>query len=169
MAKKRKDAEGKPEEVRLYTDGACSGNPGPGGWAYILHHPATDTWREVAGGSIRTTNNRMELRAVLNGLAAVKRPCRVTVFTDSQYVANGAREWLAAWKVRGWRTAGKKPVKNADLWRALDKLLAKHEVTFQYVRAHSGHRLNEACDRMAVDALKQAHDKGEPADLDPAA
>jgi ribonuclease HI len=155
------------DEVILTTDGACSGNPGPGGWAYVLRHPATGTCRKKSGGSGRTTNNRMEMQAVLHGLAAVKRPCRVTVVTDSQYVAKGAAEWLEDWKARGWRTAGKKRVKNADLWRRLDDLLATHDVRFQYVAGHAGHAENEECDRLAVAAAQKARADRSPPDLDP--
>lgn len=154
------------DEIYLYTDGACSGNPGPGGWAYILHHPATGAVRKKSGGAGRTTNNRMEMRAVIHGLAAVKRPCRVTVVTDSQYVARGAAEWLEGWKAKNWRTAGKKRVKNADLWRRLDALLATHDVRFQYVAGHRGHPENEQCDQMAV-AAAQAARTAAPADMDP--
>jgi len=155
------------DEIVLYTDGACSGNPGPGGWAYILHHPATGVRRKQSGGSRRTTNNRMEMQAVLHGLRAVRRACSVTVVTDSQYVANGAREWLEQWKARGWRTAGKKRVKNRDLWEQIDEMLAKHDVTFQYIPGHAGHPENEACDQMAVAAAQRARAESAPTDLDP--
>lgn len=138
--------------VELYTDGACSGNPGPGGWAYILKHPASGKEREASGGEPQTTNNRMELRAVIEGLRALKSPSRVEVYSDSQYVLNGLSEWLESWKKRGWKTADKKPVKNEDLWRDLDGLKALHTLSFHWVRGHSEHPENERCDRMAVEA-----------------
>lgn len=138
--------------VRLFTDGACSGNPGPGGWAYILQHPASGTERERSGAEAGTTNNRMELRAVIEGLAAITRPSRVELYSDSQYVLNGLREWMPAWKARGWRTADRKPVKNRDLWERLDELASTHDVRFHWVRGHSEHPENERCDALAVAA-----------------
>ncbi|WZO95747.1 ribonuclease HI [Isosphaeraceae bacterium EP7] len=143
--------------VRLYTDGACSGNPGPGGWAYILAHPASGQVRDASGAEDLTTNNRMELMGVIQGLATLKRPCKVEVVTDSQYVAKGMTEWMKGWKARGWmRKEGNalKPVKNEDLWRQLDDLLAIHKVKVTTVLGHTGHAENEACDRMAVAAYK---------------
>ncbi len=145
----------KPPFVRLFTDGACKGNPGPGGWAYILDHPASETRREASGGDPDTTNNRMELQAVIEGLAALKRHTRVEVVTDSTYVAKGAKEWMPGWKKNGWRRREKgawKPVKNDDLWKQLDELLARHEVEFTLVRGHTGHPENERCDELAVAA-----------------
>lgn len=141
--------------VRLFTDGACRGNPGPGGWAYILKHPGTGHEKEASGGSPRTTNNQMELQAVIAGLEALNGPCEVELITDSVYVARGCREWLPKWKANGWkRREGKrlKPVKNEDRWRKLDELLARHEVRFEVVRGHSGHPENERCDELAVAA-----------------
>jgi len=138
--------------VELYTDGACSGNPGPGGWAYVLKHPASGTERERSGAERDTTNNRMELMAAIEGLAAVKRPSRVELFSDSQYVLNGLKEWMRAWKLRGWKTADKKPVKNQDLWMRLDELAAAHDVRFHWIRGHNEHPENERCDRLAVAA-----------------
>jgi len=146
-------------EVRLFTDGACKGNPGPGGWAYILRHLKSDAEKELAGGEAETTNNRMELLGVIHGLEALTRPTSVEVVTDSAYVANGSRQWLAGWKRNGWkRREGKqlKPVKNEDLWRRLDALLTKHEVTFVTVKGHSGHPENERCDQLAVAAALTA-------------
>jgi ribonuclease HI len=143
--------------VRLYSDGACSGNPGPGGWAYILQHPATGKTQEAWGAELHTTNNRMELMGVIQGLGSLKRRCRVEVVTDSQYVAKGIAEWLAKWKSQGWkRREGKqlKPIVNEDLWRQLDELLGRHSVTVSHVLGHNGHIENEACDRMAVAAYK---------------
>lgn len=141
--------------VRLFTDGACRGNPGPGGWAYILEHAASGTVKEGAGGEPQTTNNRMELRAVIEGLKALKRRSQVEVVTDSAYVAKGCREWLPVWKRNNWRRReGKqwKPVKNEDLWRELDELLARHDVRLTIVRGHAGHPENERCDELAVAA-----------------
>ena len=143
--------------VHLYSDGACSGNPGPGGWAYILRHDSTKKEKECSGGEGDTTNNRMELTAAIQGLSALKRRCRVKLYTDSQYVGLGLSEWLPKWKANGWRRKEKnswKPVKNDDLWKQLDLLLAEHEVEFHYVRGHSGHPENERCDELAVAAYQ---------------
>ena len=151
------DSTASPDLVRLYTDGACSGNPGPGGWAYILQHPASGQARDASGAEAHTTNNRMELLSVIEGLASLKRPCRVELVTDSQYVAKGISEWLPKWKLNGWqrKESGRlKPVMNADLWQRLAELLAQHKVSVTHVQAHSGHPENEACDRMAVAAYK---------------
>ena len=134
-------------EVVIYTDGACSGNPGPGGWGAILISGANE--KELWGGEPATTNNRMELTAAIRALEALKRPCRVELHTDSQYVRNGIMEWLAGWKRRAWRTADKKPVKNEDLWRALDEARQRHEVDWRWVKGHAGHELNERADALA--------------------
>ncbi|HUG89553.1 MAG TPA: ribonuclease HI [Planctomycetaceae bacterium] len=144
--------------VRLFTDGACRGNPGPGGWAYILRHPASGREKEASGGEPLTTNNQMELQAVIAGLEALKQRSRVEVVTDSSYVARGSSEWLPAWKANGWRRREKNrwmPVKNADRWQTLDRLLAKHDVHFTLVRGHAGHAENERCDELAVAAAEQ--------------
>jgi ribonuclease HI len=146
-----------PDFVQLFTDGACSGNPGPGGWAYILKHPASGKVVDAAGAVPDTTNNRMELTGVIEGLASLKRDCAVELVTDSQYVAKGIAEWLPNWKRRGWqRKEGNrlKPVMNADLWRQIDELIARHRVRVTHVLGHNGHPENEACDRMAVAALQ---------------
>lgn len=146
-----------PDLVRLYTDGACSGNPGPGGWAYILEHPASGQVRDASGAEPATTNNRMELTGVLEGLASLKRRCTVELVTDSQYVAKGISEWMPRWKAQGWRRKEKgqfKPVMNVDLWQRLDGLLAGHDVRVRHVLGHRGHPENEACDRMAVAAYR---------------
>ena len=143
--------------VRLFTDGACSGNPGPGGWAFILHHPASGHIAESSGAEPNTTNNRMELMGVIEGLKSLKKPCRVEVITDSQYVAKGIREWMPNWKRQGWMRKEKgrlRPVINLDLWQRLDALLTTHSVTVSHVLGHRGHPENEACDRMAVAAYK---------------
>jgi len=145
-------------EVHLFTDGACSGNPGPGGWAFVLRHPASGKELERSGAERETTNNRMELLAVIRGLEALKRPTRVELFTDSVYVGKGLSEWLPKWKANGWRRReGKrlKEIKNEDLWRRLDQLLAKHRVRFTHVRGHSGHPENERCDTLAVAAYQK--------------
>lgn len=145
------------DQVQLFTDGACSGNPGPGGWAYILKHPATGRVVDASGAEPQTTNNRMELTGVIEGLAALKRPCRVELVTDSEYVGKGIRDWMPKWKAQGWRRKeGKsfKPVVNLDLWQRLDELLARHHVAVTLVLGHNGHPENEACDRMAVAAYK---------------
>jgi ribonuclease HI len=144
--------------VRLFTDGACRGNPGPGGWAYILKHPRTGSEKEGFGGEPLTTNNQMELQAVIEGLAALKQPSRVEIVTDSTYVAKGCSEWLPKWKANGWQRRENKrwlPVKNADRWRRLDELLAKHAVSFTLVRGHAGHAENERCDELAVAAAEK--------------
>jgi ribonuclease HI len=138
--------------VELYTDGACSGNPGPGGWAFILKHPATGKEREASGAEATTTNNRMELMAAIQGLTALKGRSIVELYSDSQYVLKGLREWMKDWKARGWRTADKKPVKNRELWEQLDELIQGHEVRFHWVRGHSEHPENERADRLAVAA-----------------
>jgi ribonuclease HI len=142
--------------VELYTDGACSGNPGPGGWAYILRHPSTKKEREASGGDPATTNNRMELTAVIRGFEALTRPSEVDLYSDSQYVLKGLKEWMAAWKKRGWKTADKKPVKNQDLWARLDELVADHHIRFHWVRGHNEHPENERCDKLAVAARDAA-------------
>lgn len=139
--------------VQLFTDGACSGNPGPGGWAYVLRHPASGKEVEVAGGAQLTTNNQMELSAVIRGLAALTRSSDVEVITDSAYVANGAQQWMPGWKKNGWKRKEKgrlKPVKNVEYWQELDSLLNKHNVRFTLVKGHSGHPENERCDELAV-------------------
>lgn len=141
--------------VHLYTDGACSGNPGPGGWAFILRHNASGKEREESGAEAQTTNNRMELRAVIEGLRALTRPSAVDLYSDSQYVLNGLKEWMAQWKKRGWKTAGKKPVKNKDLWLTLDGLQATHRVNFHWIRGHNEHPENERCDALAVAAYRR--------------
>lgn len=147
-----KDGDNTRPHVLLFTDGACSGNPGPGGWAYILKHPASGKEREASGGEALTTNNRMELMAAIMGLEALSRPSRVELWSDSQYVLKGLKEWIKGWKAKGWRTAGRQPVKNVDLWQRLDDLASKHEVTFHWVRGHDDHPENTRCDLMAVEA-----------------
>lgn len=140
------------KHVHIYTDGACAGNPGPGGWAAILVYG--DTEKEIAGGESATTNNRMELMAAIAGLEALKGSCRVDLTTDSQYVKNGMDEWLHNWKAKGWKTAGKKPVKNADLWQRLEQAASAHDITWHWVRGHDGHEYNERADVLAVEACR---------------
>ncbi len=144
--------------VQLFTDGACLGNPGPGGWAFILRHPASGREREDAGNEPQTTNNRMELLAVIRGLEALTEPTDVTLIGDSEYVLKGLTEWMPGWKKRGWRTSGKKPVKNVELWQRLDELLATHHLAVEWVRGHTGHAENERCDQMASAMARQAKD-----------
>lgn len=146
--------------VSLYTDGACSGNPGPGGWAFLLRHPSSGKEIEQAGGEARTTNNRMELQAVIEGLSALSRASAVELYSDSQYVLKGLEEWLESWKKRGWRTASKQPVKNEDLWRRLDELKDKHQIRFHWIKGHRGHPENERCDELAVAAAREAAEVG---------
>ncbi len=144
--------------VQLFTDGACRGNPGPGGWACILKHPGSGTEKESSGGLAETTNNQMELQAVISGLQVLKKRSRVEVITDSVYVAKGAQEWMPKWKANNWqRREGKqlKPIKNPEFWKNLDELLSKHEVRFTVVKGHSGHPENERCDELAVAASHQ--------------
>ncbi|MCL4221452.1 MAG: ribonuclease HI [Phycisphaerales bacterium] len=148
--------------VELFTDGACSGNPGPGGWAFILRHPASGKEIERAGGEAETTNNRMELMAVIEGLSTLSKASIVDLHSDSQYVLKGLEEWLDSWKKRGWRTADKKPVKNEDLWHRLDELQSRHEIRFHWIRGHKGHPENERCDELAVAAARQVQGAPRP-------
>lgn len=143
--------ESKPT-VHLFTDGACSGNPGPGGWGLILRHPTSGKEIERAGAEGNTTNNRMELMAVIEGLTLLTRPSVVELYSDSQYVLKGLKEWLHSWKRRGWKTADKKPVKNVELWKRLDELAQRHELHMHWIRGHAGHPENERADELAVQA-----------------
>ena len=141
-------------KVLIYTDGACSGNPGPGGWGAIL------IWgekvKELCGGEPATTNNRMELMAAIQALEALTKPCKVQLFTDSRYVMDGICEWIAGWKARGWKTAAKQPVKNEDLWRRLDTARLRHDVDWRWVKGHNGHELNERADALARKGLNES-------------
>jgi len=143
--------------VEIYTDGACKGNPGPGGWGALLVCKGVE--RELWGGELATTNNRMELTAAIRGLAELKRACQVRLVTDSEYVMRGIQEWLPGWKKRGWKTAARQPVKNADLWQLLDEQVGRHQVTWEWVRGHTGHHGNERADQLAnrgVDEVRKA-------------
>ena len=137
--------------VEIYTDGACRGNPGPGGWGALLRFG--DDEKELCGGEAETTNNRMEMMAVIRGAEALKKGCSVDIYTDSQYVMKGMTEWLEGWKKRGWRTASKQPVKNVDLWQRLEKALNRHEVKWFWVKGHSGVRGNERADELARNGI----------------
>jgi ribonuclease HI len=147
------------ERVELFTDGACLGNPGPGGWGALLRFG--DREKELSGGEAQTTNNRMELMAAIAGLEALKRACAVVLTTDSQYVKLGVEQWMARWRANGWRTSDKKPVKNQDLWERLSAAIADHRVTWRWVKGHAGHAENERVDALARDAalaMKRAAD-----------
>ncbi|HEY81518.1 MAG TPA: ribonuclease HI [Caldilineae bacterium] len=150
--------------VHIYTDGACLGNPGPGGWAALLRYNGHE--KALVGAASRTTNNRMELRAALEALKALKRPCQVYIHTDSQYLRQGITQWIRNWQRNGWRTANKKSVKNQDLWRALLEAMKPHEVHWAWVKGHAGHAENERVDRWATEAAR-AQAKTAPPDLAP--
>lgn len=139
--------------VYLFTDGACKGNPGAGGWGVLLRYGGHE--KELFGGEAQTTNNRMELTAVLSGLKTLNRPCDVVICTDSQYVKNGMENWIHNWKKNGWKTAGRQPVKNADLWQQLDEQVARHRVRWQWVKGHAGHAENERADALANRGVEQ--------------
>ena len=140
--------------VYLFTDGACKGNPGAGGWGVLLRYGGHE--KELFGGEAQTTNNRMELTAVLSGLKTLNRPCDVVICTDSQYVKNGMERWIHNWKKNGWKSAGRQPVKNADLWQQLDEQVARHRVRWQWVKGHAGHAENERADALANRGVEQA-------------
>lgn len=142
---------GASPRVRIYTDGACSGNPGPGGWGALLLYG--DRERAISGGEAHTTNNRMELRAAIEALEVLKRPCRVDLFTDSQYLRQGVTAWIHGWKARGWLTADRKPVKNEDLWRRIDAARQRHAVVWHWVKGHASDPLNNRVDALAVAAM----------------
>lgn len=147
-------------KVELYTDGACSGNPGPGGWAFILRDVKTKKELTGSGGERDSTNNRMEMKAVIEGLGALKKKCQVDLYSDSSYVLQGLQSWMAGWKKKGWmRSEGgkKKPVKNVELWKELDRVTSMHAMRYHHVKGHSGHPENERCDQMAVEASMKFH------------
>jgi ribonuclease HI len=145
------------DAIDLYTDGACSGNPGPGGWGAILRWRGHE--KELSGAEAKTTNNRMELMAAIAGLEAIKRATRVRIHTDSMYLKDGITKWIRAWKAKGWKTADKKPVKNVDLWQRLEAAIEAHDVSWHWVRGHSGHPENERADALAREAIAQLRKK----------
>ena len=147
------------ETIHIFTDGACRGNPGPGGWGALLRYG--DMEKELCGSETKTTNNRMELTAAIMALEALKRPCTVMLTTDSQYVKNGITQWLQDWKRRGWKTADKKPVKNIDLWQQLDAAVSRHQVSWHWVEGHSGHTENERADQLANMAIDEMLSKAQ--------
>ena len=153
-------------KVTIYTDGGCQGNPGVGGWAAVLESDGHR--KEIHGGEPATTNNRMELRAAIEGLGLLKRPCEVEMHTDSQYVRNGITKWLIGWKAKGWKTAAKEPVKNEDLWRALDTVTARHIVSWRWVKGHAGVEDNERCDVLAGQAMSDIRKQFSRRELDDA-
>ena len=140
------------EAVEIWTDGACSGNPGPGGWGAILIYG--EVQKEMSGAEPETTNNRMELQAAIAAISALRRPCKVILHTDSQYVKGGITGWIFGWKKNGWRTADKKPVKNVDLWQALDEAIRRHEIEWRWVKGHAGNEMNDRADELAREAIK---------------
>ena len=146
-------------DVEIYTDGACRGNPGPGGWGALLRAGSTE--KELHGGEAQTTNNRMELTAAIRALEALKRPCSVALYTDSQYVRQGITEWLPQWRARGWKTASRKPVKNQDLWQQLDAEAARHRIEWHWVKGHAGHPENERADALANRGIDEMAGRGD--------
>ena len=156
MTSDDRSAQPPGKQVQAFTDGACSGNPGPGGWGVVLRYGGHE--RELFGGEADTTNNRMELMAAIQALEALKRPVRILLTTDSRYVMQGITQWLPGWKARGWRTADKKPVKNVDLWQRLETAMTPHEVELSWVRGHAGHPENERADALARTGLAEARE-----------
>jgi ribonuclease HI len=151
------------KQVVIHTDGGCEGNPGPGGWGAVLQY--CDRRKEISGFALAATNNRMELLAAIEALAALKEPCEVQFHTDSEYVRNGITKWIKAWKVRKWLTKDKTPVKNSDLWRRLDELAGAHKMNWHWVRGHAGNSLNERCDQLASEAMRGVRSRHKPAEL----
>lgn len=143
--------------VTIYTDGACSGNPGPGGWGAVMQYG--ENIKEIKGGAANTTNNQMELSAAIEALNTLKRPCAIDLYTDSQYVKNGIQGWLFSWKKNGWKTAAKKPVKNVELWQQLDTAVQRHDITWHWVKGHAGNELNETADRLANEGMEPFKNK----------
>jgi ribonuclease HI len=151
------------KHIHIYTDGGCQGNPGLGGWAVLLRYGQVT--KELSDAVLATTNNRMELQAAISALQALKEPCDITFHTDSEYVKNGITQWLTQWKARGWKTAAKKPVKNVDLWQALDAAAQPHRITWQWVKGHAGHPENERCDQLATAAMENLKTRTPPAQI----
>lgn len=151
------------KEVSIFTDGACQGNPGPGGWGALLVYGSKRL--ELSGGEPATTNNRMELAAAIEALRVLKEPCRIRLTTDSSYLKDGITKWIRGWKARGWRTSAKQAVKNEDLWRALDAVSSRHQISWHWVKGHAGHAENELCDRLAVAAIDALRRRHSPAEL----
>lgn len=151
------------KKITIHTDGGCEGNPGPGGWAAVLHYEGHA--KEISGGEPATTNNRMELQAAISALASLKEACEIEFFTDSQYLRKGISEWVAGWKKKGWVSTQKKPVKNDDLWRRLDVLASGHQINWRWVRGHSGHEVNERCDSLAQAEIAKIRKRYSPAQL----
>jgi len=147
-------------QVTIHTDGACDPNPGPGGWAVVLRYGTHA--RELAGGEPAATNNRMEIKAAIEALRALKEPCEVTLFTDSEYLRDGITQWLPRWKVKGWRTLGRKPVKNDDLWRQLEAECARHQIHWRWLKGHAGHPDNERCDQLARAQINKLRSAAKP-------
>jgi len=143
------------KKVIIYSDGACEGNPGPGGWAAVLRYG--ERQREISGYALATTNNRMEMQAAIEALRVLKEPCQVTFFTDSEYLRDGITAWVAAWKKKGWKTKERKPVKNCDLWRQLDELAAQHKISWEWVKGHAGNTWNERCDLLANQQIRSIY------------
>lgn len=143
-------------QLVIYTDGACRGNPGPGGWGALLVYNGSE--KELFGGEPQTTNNRMELKAAIEALKALTRPCSLTLYTDSKYVQNGIQQWIKGWKAKGWKTAAKKPVKNVDLWKELDEQVGKHDISWQWVKGHAGIEGNERADQLANKGIDEMLD-----------
>jgi Ribonuclease HI len=158
MTDEARTDEGGPKVVDIFTDGACSGNPGPGGWGAILRYGTVE--KELYGGEPATTNNRMELMAAIQALEALKRPMKVRLYTDSEYVKNGITQWIHGWKAKGWKTADKKPVKNEDLWKRLDEAKRRHDIEFHWVRGHAGHPENERADALARQGIADIRQAG---------
>lgn len=148
--------------VEIFTDGACSGNPGPGGWGVVMRYGTVE--KELSGGEAETTNNRMELVAAIEALSALKQPCKVDLYTDSVYVRDGIKNWIHGWKKNGWKTAAKKPVKNAELWQRLDETRSKHDVTWHWVKGHAGHPENERADELARAGMEPFKNGSQTAD-----
>ena len=154
------------KEVTIYSDGACTGNPGPGGWAAVLIYG--EQRKEISGSAPATTNNRMEMQAAVEGLRALKVPCKVQFYTDSKYLREGISSWVKSWKMRGWKTQQKQPVKNEDLWRALDAEASRHEITWHWLKGHAGHKHNERCDLLAVQEIAKLRKAMTKSELDAA-